>query len=51
MVKKSFSKAKSHRCATLSLRKDVKFLKKMRHRKARRIGPDAYKETGAWDID
>lgn len=50
MVKKEFSKMKRYRLQTKALQRNVKFLKRLRHRKARRIGPDAYKETGAWDL-
>ena len=51
MVKKSFSRSKRCRCsAGKTLRKEVKYLKKARHRAARRNGPQEYKKTGAWDI-
>ncbi len=51
MVKKSFSIAKRCRCnAGKSLKKSIKYLKKSRHRAARRNGPQEYKKTGAWDI-
>ncbi len=51
MTKKSFSKAKSYRCKSgKSLSRSVKYLKKSRHKAARRKGPSEYKKTGAWDI-
>jgi len=51
MIKKSFSKAKKYRCsAGKSLRKSIKYIKRARHRAARRNGPEEYKKTGAWDI-
>jgi len=51
MIRKSFSKAKKYRCsAGKSLRKSIKYIKRARHRAARRNGPEEYKKTGAWDI-
>ena len=52
MKKRGFSRAKRFR-APNSLRREVKLLKKLRHKRARRaLNPQlVYKTTGAWDIN
>jgi hypothetical protein len=49
MKKKSFATAKSHRVKGRGLQKEVKFLKKLRKRKARQ-NIDAWRVTSAWDV-
>lgn len=52
MKRKSFAKAKNYRASNKGFRIWVRFVKKRRHRKARRGNPEIeYKKTGAWEID
>ena len=52
MKKKSFSNAKRYRSKSW-LKRNIKFLKKERAKKARKakIPQSIYKTTGAWDIN
>jgi len=49
MKKRSFSKAKSYRCKTKSMQRYIKYLKRLRAKRARK-NIDQWRKTNAWDV-
>jgi len=49
MKKCSFSRAKSYRCKTRSMQHYIKYLKRLRSKRARK-NIDEWRKTNAWDV-
>jgi len=49
MKKRSFARAKNYRYKTRSLQKSVKYLKKLRAKRARK-NIEEWRKTNAWDV-
>jgi hypothetical protein len=49
MKKRSFSRAKSYRCQTRSMQRYIKYLKRLRSKRARKNVRE-WRKTNAWDV-